>query len=112
MSLYTPYPPPLLLTSLLSYHEQSAPQACGCEDGTNFCNYDSGATGTCEACDAFSTVADCSSAGLPPDGASDCEMRCFGDSKGVRDPVTDGECIAQCQSEGIHSSGCVYNVHR
>ena len=45
----------------------------GCEeDGSTFCNYDDGDSGTCELCSSFSTADDCLWDGLPDDGAEDC----------------------------------------
>jgi len=52
---------------------------CGCEDGTNFCNYDDFDTGDCESCSEFSSIEACWLSGLPEPGAYDCEQRCFGD---------------------------------
>ena len=53
---------------------------CGCEDGTNFCNYDFGDTGDCEACSEVPSVQDCYEQGLSDEGAADCEQRCFASS--------------------------------
>ncbi|GMH51216.1 hypothetical protein TrLO_g3583 [Triparma laevis f. longispina] len=50
---------------------------CGCEDGTNFCNYD-GDPGHCEPCADFESEIDCIRGGLPAAGTQDCRARCFG----------------------------------
>ena len=64
-----------LLTSPVASGAQGA---CGCEDGSNFCNYDYVTTGSCEPCSNYQTSTDCYSDGLPTVGADDCAMRCFG----------------------------------
>lgn len=51
---------------------------CGCEvNGVQFCNFDAGATGSCEPCADFATPERCQNAGLPSAGALDCLARCF-----------------------------------
>ena len=76
---------------------------CGCEDGTNFCNYDSGSTGTCEPCDEITTIEDCATdvSGLPTNGVADCEMRCFPSDDGDHDTLTEPEMV--CMFDAITS---------
>jgi hypothetical protein len=86
---------------------------CGCEDGTNFCNYDAGETGTCQSCDDFSTAEECKgeSSQLSAAGATDCEMRCFGptggngggDSNGSADGSGDGSADGSGDGSGSGS---------
>jgi len=55
---------------------------CGCEKlGETFCNYDDGASGTCERCEDVATggdLAQCDpdNSGLQDDGAADCRKWC------------------------------------
>ena len=54
---------------------------CGCEvAGQYFCNYDNGATGTCEACSDrppdTAPYDGCYNWGLPAAGAADCVRWC------------------------------------
>jgi hypothetical protein len=51
---------------------------CGCEDGSNFCNYNDGESGTCEPCSNHGSRDSCYNDNLPDDGAADCALRCFG----------------------------------
>eukprot|EP00640_Fibrocapsa_japonica_P004234 CAMPEP_0113934556 /NCGR_PEP_ID=MMETSP1339-20121228/1881_1 /TAXON_ID=94617 /ORGANISM="Fibrocapsa japonica" /LENGTH=232 /DNA_ID=CAMNT_0000936413 /DNA_START=59 /DNA_END=757 /DNA_ORIENTATION=- /assembly_acc=CAM_ASM_000762 len=55
------------------------PNPCGCSD-VEFCNFDSGDTGFCEACSNFQSSLACDMDGLPERGAQDCKDRCFGGS--------------------------------
>uniref|UniRef100_A0A7S0NXC5 Uncharacterized protein n=1 Tax=Calcidiscus leptoporus TaxID=127549 RepID=A0A7S0NXC5_9EUKA len=51
---------------------------CGCEvNGVQFCNFDAGATGSCEPCADFATPEQCLNGGFPPAGTLDCVARCF-----------------------------------
>ncbi|GMH61438.1 hypothetical protein TL16_g03253 [Triparma laevis f. inornata] len=63
---------------------------CGCEDGTNFCNYDYGSSGFCEPCSGRAVPSDCNTDGLPAAGAEDCKIRCFGSDYDSHED--DGEC--------------------
>ena len=54
----------------------SVETGCGCEDGTNFCNYDDGYTGSCEPC--LNSAYECENDGLPEAGVQDCKLRCLG----------------------------------
>ena len=57
--------------------EDAVTGPCGCEvDGVYFCNFDDGATGTCEDCTRFPAAEDCLKDGLPEAGAMDCTERC------------------------------------
>ena len=49
---------------------------CGCEEmGASFCNYDYGASGSCESCGDVSS-SPCDQRGLPDAGVADCEACC------------------------------------
>ena len=105
-----------------SYTNTSA-GTCGCEDGTNFCDYleDGNTTGFCVSCDEVETAGDCwlrfnsrdmgdrrytrslhaASVGQDVDswGAKDCVDRCFSsryqaNPRGQVDVLTDGEIIS------------------
>jgi len=95
----------------------SVETGCGCEDGTNFCNYDYGYTGFCEPCSNHFSINGCYDVGLPEAGAQDCENRCFGDGN---DGSSSGQACEvsrivsqkfECSSDGIsmkvwHGSLC------
>jgi hypothetical protein len=87
---------------------------CGCEDGTNFCNYDAGNTGTCEAC--LSSAAECENDGLPEAGVQDCKDRCLesyvcdcaAGFNGTNCETDIRDCFSipsPCQNEGICTDG-------
>ena len=106
-----------------SNYTNTSAGACGCENGTNFCDYleDGNATGSCVSCDEVETAGDCwlrfnsrdmgdrmytrslhaAAVGENVDswGAKDCVDRCFSsryqaNPRGQVDVLTDGEIVS------------------
>jgi len=79
---------------------------CGCEDGTNFCNYDFGDDGTCEPCSTHGSIDDCDNDGATEAGAQDCKNRCFGDGGSSSEGPGEAEVTGKGEGEG----GCLSHI--
>jgi len=45
--------------------------------GNQYCNFDNGSEGECEACGDYESIDACDDSGLPTDGAVACKAKCF-----------------------------------
>jgi hypothetical protein len=89
-------------------------RACGCGAG-QFCNFDYGSTGGCEACSAYSAASACANDGLPAKGAADCRAQCFegggGDEGGGTPASTGATLCTHYDSSGFIAGSCSGKYH-